>query len=130
MKACYFDPKPEQTVDSHVETPEQVKAVLDQAAAISSGRGRPTVEITKDDGSSLAVSTDGERAFLVWVDSLGGSHHSVGGAATGSMVFDYFGSWSEAPADHLVPADEIEACVRGFLTGTSPATRTVLFTPE
>jgi hypothetical protein len=130
MKACYFDPKTEETVEIHVETPEQVKAVLNQAATIGSGRGRPTVEIAKDDGSSLAVSTDGARAFLVWVDSLGGSHHSVGGAADGSMVFDYFGSWSEAPADQLVPADEIDACIRGFLTGASPATDTVLFTPE
>jgi hypothetical protein len=65
-----------------------------------SGRGYPTWELARDDGSSLALSTDGTRAFLVWTNSLGESFHSAGHDPTDGepMVFDYFGSWSEAPA--------------------------------
>jgi hypothetical protein len=29
-------------------------------------------------------------------------YHSVGGECVGDRVFDYFGSWSEAPGDRLV----------------------------
>lgn len=34
-------------------------------------RGHPAVEIQRDNGSSLSVATDGSRAVLMWVNSVG-----------------------------------------------------------
>lgn len=60
------------------------------------------MEFRREDGSSLSLSTDGTRAFLVHVNSLEESFHGVGGLGAESLIFDYFGSWSEAPASCLV----------------------------
>lgn len=130
MKACYSDPRSDETVEVPVDSPAAVAGLLDELAAMTSERGRPTLEILRDDGASLAVSQDEARAFLVWVDPLGESHHSVGGVDDESMVFDYFGSWSEAPADQLIPIEQVGGCVKAFMSGGSPATEAVLFTPE
>ena len=130
MKACYFDPRSGEAVEVSTDSLESIIKLIHEMGSINSDRGHPTVELLRDDGSSLAVSTDEGRAFLVWIDPLGDSHHSVGEADNTSMVFDYFGSWSEAPPDQLVPIDKVTGCVAAFMSGGSPATDSVLFTPE
>jgi hypothetical protein len=54
--------------------------------------------------SSLALSADGGRAYLVYVNQLGESFHSTDGQGAEPLVFDDLGSWSEAPASCPVSA--------------------------
>lgn len=51
----------------------------------------------------------------------------VGG---GLLVFDYFGSWSEAPDDLLVPLADAVGCVTQYLAHGVPDTATVIFSPD
>jgi hypothetical protein len=46
------------------------------------------------------------------------------------LVFDYYGSWSEAPGDHLITPEQAADCVRAFFDSGSPATTAVLFSPD
>lgn len=130
MRATYYDPASDLAAETAVADAESALALVQGMGRLASGRGRPTVEFVRDDGASLAVSSDGERAFMVWIDPLGDSHHSVGGAFFGTLVFDYFGSWSEARGDQLVSVDHIAECLAEFFSGGSPATGTVVFSPD
>jgi hypothetical protein len=68
------------------------------------------LELTHPDGSALTLATDGTRCALVWVNGLGESFHSTGGPPGPPLVYDYFGSWSEAPPQWAVPvADALSA---------------------
>jgi hypothetical protein len=59
--------------------------------------------------------------------STGGGDKQIGDKI---MVFDYFGSWSEARTDWLVPLEDGRQCVeKFFLTGTADIDR-VLFEPD
>lgn len=79
MNAVYFDPTANTSVTADVDSSETLISLLEHLSRLRSERGRPTLELVRDGGSSLALSTDGDRAFLVWTDSLGESFHSVGG---------------------------------------------------
>jgi len=114
----------------HVERVEDLASILDRVATLTSGRGRPTLDLQRYDGSSLSLSSDGERAFLVWINSLGEPFHSVGGMPGPALVFDYMGSWSEAPGEVLIPYAEAVACAERFLREGVAATDSVLFEPE
>jgi hypothetical protein len=78
----------------------------------------------------LSIGTDGQRACLVWTNSLGDSLHSVGGAGGGVLVYDYFGSWSEAPAGHHVSLADAIDCGTQFLRHGVPDTAAVIFSPD
>lgn len=132
MRASYFDPVNEKTIVIQQCSEEDVPGLLDAILAIRSHRGHPTLELTIPDGASLALSTDGELAYLVWISSLGDSCHSVGNDQnTGeSLVFDYLGSWSEAPRQYLVSLEDAVLCTQRFFhTGTADTDR-VLFEPD
>lgn len=130
MRALYFNPELEETVELTVEGVQQVAELLRTASLLRSPRGRPTLEIQRDDGSTLSISGDGLRAFLVWVDPLGRSHHTTGGGDGARLIFDYFGSWSEAPADQLIAMTEALASAEAFVVSGSPSTSAVAFQPE
>jgi hypothetical protein len=90
----------------------------------------PALELTSDSGACLLLGTDGVRAVVVWIDGLGEPFMSVGHDEGGqALVYDYKGSWSEAPAEALVPLADAVACARAFLATGSPDTERVLFTP-
>lgn len=130
--AAYFDPDRDETVNAGPIDERRAADLISKALTLSSDRrGHPAVEFARDDGSALSIASDGERAFLVWTNSLGESYHSVGcGVGGGLLVFDYFGSWSEAPDDLLVPlADAIE-CVCRYLGHGEPDTAAVIFSPD
>ncbi len=87
-----------------VETASDVQRAVEDVLATRTSIGHPTLEVKLVDGTSLSLSTDGERAFLVCIDSDGASHSSVGGPPQGAvLVFDYRGSWSEAGSGSTVP---------------------------
>ena len=133
MNVSYFDPRTDKPVGPAECSAAQVPALLDIIQSLDEGRGHPTLEFTRDDGSSLGLSTDGERAFLVWVNSIGESFHSVGGGVKSGdkvMVYDYFGSWSEAPPDWLVPLEDARQCAEKFFRTGTADTEKVLFEPD
>jgi hypothetical protein len=130
MRASYFEPAKDEAVELAGCSVDNISSLLGVILGLSSKRGHPTLELVRGDGSSLALSTDGTRAYLVFVNSLGESFHSTGGSGGESMVFDYFGSWSEAPASSLVSLEYAQQCAEAFaLTGTADTDR-VLFEPD
>ena len=131
MRASYFDPANDKTVEigrcSEADVPGLIDAILASIPAWPSDSGA-------DDSAwaTLSLSTDGELAYLVWTSTLGGSLHSVGNDQDNGepLVFDYLGSWSEAPRQHLVSLEDAVLCAQRFaLTGTAD-TDPVLFEPD
>lgn len=130
MRATYYDPAKDETVVAADCAADGVALLLSAILRLNSQRGHPTLELRSDDGSSLSLSTDGTRAYLVYVNSLGESFHSTGGLGAGPLVFDYFGSWSEAPAGCLVSVEEALACATAFALAGTAGTARVLFEPD
>lgn len=131
MQASYFDPANDKAVEIERCSGADVPGFIDAILALRSRRGHPTLELTTAHGATLSLSTDGDLAYLVWTSPLGGSLHSVGSDQNrgGPLVFDYFGSWSEAPRQHLVSLEDAVLCTLRFvLTGTADTDR-VLFEP-
>jgi hypothetical protein len=132
MKASYYDPNKDEVVEILQWSEDDVQRLLDVILDLCSQRGHATLELMRGDGSSLSLSTDGDRAYLVWTNPLGESFHSVGNSQRegSSLTFDYFGSWSEAPQQYLVDLQDAEQCARNFfLTGAADTDR-VLFEPD
>jgi hypothetical protein len=67
---------------------------------------------------------------LVWVNSLGESHHSVGDGGRSDLVYDYFGSWSQAPSDCQVPLEYAIDAMEQFAQRGTPVTERVFFRPD
>jgi hypothetical protein len=128
--ASYFDHERDETVHAVRIDERDVAALVSTVTSLSSGRGHPAIELVRDDGSALSIGTDGQRAFLVWTDSLGGSFHSVGSTGEGVLVYDYFGSWSEAPADQLVSLADAIDCGTQFLRHGVPDPACVIFSQD
>jgi hypothetical protein len=129
-QAAYYDPDRDETVDAGCINEQGIAALIDTVTSLSSGRGHPAIELVRDDGTALSIGTDGRRAFLVWTNSLGETHHSVGSAGGGILVYDYFGSWSEAAEDHLVLLSDAMNCAKEFLRHGVPDTASVIFSPD
>lgn len=132
MQASYFDPVNDKTIEAQECLKDDLEGLVDIILALQSQRGHPTLELTRADGASLSLSTDGQRAYLVLTNSLGESFHSVGNEHDEGrpLVFDYFGSWSEAPQLYVVGLeDAVQSIKTFFVTGTADTER-VLFEPD
>ncbi len=125
-----YDPTNETTVKGVLDVHQDVADLIATVLGISSGRGHPVAELTREDGSSLSLATDGEWAALVWTDSLGSSHATVGAGAPTVLVYDYFGSWTEAPVDCQIPLPDAASSMEQFALSGKPATEKVVFQPE
>jgi hypothetical protein len=131
-KAVWYD------ADHDVPVEEQLRPggadVADLAAKIlrvTSGRGHPALQLLRDDGSSLSLATDGTRAFLMWANSLGETFSSVGSSKPcPPLVYDFFGSWSEAASENLVSLKDAVVAAGTFLVSGIPDTAAVIFRPD
>ncbi len=132
MQASYYDPVNDKIVESRECSEDDLQGLLDAILVLHSDRGHPALELTRDDDTSLSLSTDSEWAFLVWINSLGESFHSVGNDEHegSSLIFDYFGSWSEAPRQYLVRLEDAIQCVKTFFKTGTADTGNVLFEPD
>jgi hypothetical protein len=130
IRALYFEPDRDSTVERILEPDWGVEELVRTVLDLSSARGHPAAELIRLDGSSLSIGTDGTYAILVWTDTLGDSSHSVGHGATSALVYDYFGSWSENPAEFQVPLTEAVESARQYVRDGSPVTERVLFVPD
>ena len=99
IKTQYWNPAHDSTVTGQLMSEVELHNLFGRILGLSSGRGHPALELVREDGSSLVIATDGSRCVLSWVNPLGESFHSVGGATGPILVFDYFGSWSEVSAE-------------------------------
>jgi hypothetical protein len=117
-----------------VETEVQVanlQSLVGLVVSLSSERGHPALEILNDDGSSLVVGTDGHMAVVGWTDSFGQSFHSCGDLRDGPLlVFDYHGSWTEAPAETQVRWTNALDCAERFVRFGTPDSEAILFVPD
>jgi len=62
--------------------------------------------------------------------TLGETFHNVGSSGGPLLIFDYFGSWSEANGDCLVPLNDALDSVAQFLRTGKPDTATVVYLPD
>jgi hypothetical protein len=130
MRAAYWDPAREVICETDVSA-DAGRPLIDAVLGHRSGRGHPALEVTRPDGSGLVVGTDGQLAIVMWTDSFGESFRSVGDDHDSRvLIYDYFGSWSEAPGSALVDLDDAITCLERFLTTGAPDGHRVLFTPE
>jgi hypothetical protein len=130
MQASYYNPIEENVIYVLKCSVGDVPILLRTVLSLSTPRGRPTLEFMRDDESTLSLSTNGRQAFLVWIDSIGNSFHSIGSNNDDSFIFDYFGSYSEALPDSLVALDEAQDCVINFFRTGKPDTGHVMFEAE
>lgn len=127
VRSRYFDPKSDAEAEQVLSGVWDVTALLEAVMGLSTGRGRPAAELAREDGSTLTIGTDGTWAVLIWVDSLGNSHHSAGQDRGSLLVYDYFGSWSEAPGDCQVRIEDAVEAMEQFVQHGTPATERVMF---
>lgn len=132
MLARYLPPNSESPIELEVGSSEAVDEILNAAASHKSDRGVPAIELTRAEGSTLVVAQTPLGAVLLWSDSLGESFHSLGSgsALEHTVVFDYFGSYTEVPAEFLVPLERGRAAAHAFFAGENPATIGVVLEPD
>jgi Immunity protein Imm1 len=130
VKTRHFDPDLETIVESQIDDVAEVAELMNAVLALSSERGHPAAELVRDDGASLVLVTDGRRAALSWTNSLGVTFHSTGDLAVPTLVFDYFGSWTEVPSDHQVRLADAVDCAMAFVRTGFPDTSSVMFSPD
>ena len=89
----------------------------------SSGRGIPAIELSDDeDVTCIFIRFEGGGCTVATGDSKGlawPAGFNNGGCEY--VHYDYFGSWSEVPADLVIPREKALAAVKSFLeTGDIP----------
>jgi hypothetical protein len=115
----------------HVSSDEQLDDLLARVRAQACERGIPAVELVGEDGSILVVGQTQAGAVLLWIDPLGESMHSVGSqAAEGTVVLDYFGSYTEVPVEFVVPSDLGRAAAHAFFNGRGLVTGGLQVEPD
>ena len=132
MLARYLPPTSESPTVLEVGSTEALEEVLRDARSQRSDRGLPAVELARAEGSTLVVAQTASGAVLLWFDSMGESFHSVGsrGSAEQTVVFDYFGSYTEVPAEFVIPLEVGRAAALAFLAGEHPATVGLSLEPD
>lgn len=132
MHGRYLPPTSDTPIELEVGSGDALDQVLSGAASHESDRGVPAVELVRSDGSTLVVGQTRLGIVLLMIDSLGESMHSVGSgdAADDTVVFDYFGSYTEVPAEFVVPVDLGRAAALAFLNGEDPATAGLTLEPD
>jgi len=130
IRTQYWNPAHDSAVTGQLVSEVELHNLLDRILGLSSGRGHPALELVREDGASLVMATDGSRCLLSLVNPLEDSFHSVGGATGPILVFDYFGSWSEVPAEFTIATCEALECARRFMISGSPDGDSVLFEPD
>ncbi len=119
--AQYMVPGSNEPTQVAIGSAAELRDVLGVVARHGGERGIPALELTGDDGSILVIAQMGDRMVLSWVDPEGTSMHSVGSAEDGQMVvFDYFDSYTEVPAQFAVGREAAITAATAFLDGQSP----------
>jgi hypothetical protein len=127
IRTQYWNPSDDSAVTDQLVSEVELRNLFGRILGLSSGGGHPALELVREDGASLVIATDGSRCVLSWVNPLGESFHSVGGPTGPILVFDYFGSWSEVPAEFTIATCEALECARRFIVNGSPDGDSVLF---
>jgi hypothetical protein len=130
VKARYLDPRDDTIVEVVVADDAEIGDLIGVLVALESGRGHPALELEGSDGSSLAIGISGERAVLLWIDSLGDARHTVSGVSGDRLIFDYFGSYTEVPAEYCVRLDQAIEGVLSFVRAGVPAVDQIVFEPD
>jgi hypothetical protein len=131
MIASYLPPDATRRLKSTITTSQELDALLAHAARLKGGRGVPAVELIADDGSTLMIGQVEQGAVLMWGDRLGETQHSVGPAgAEGLVVFDYFGSFTEVPAECVVSMELAREAALQFLDAGYPLVEGLTMEPD
>ncbi|WP_183407125.1 Imm1 family immunity protein [Nocardioides marmorisolisilvae] len=117
-------------VETRIRTLDEFRRFLDVASEHVSEMGNPAVVLQHPNGSSLSFAWNESHAFLSWIDPLEVAYSSEGGAPLDFLVFGYFGNWSEAPGEALVPIENGLECVRAYLETGTPEPAGVRFVPD
>jgi hypothetical protein len=131
MIAKYLPPDAAQPVHSAVTTPCELDPVYATAGSLAGGRGGTAANLESDDGSWLTIGKGELGVVLMWGDPLGETQHSLGSAdATGTVVFDNFGSFTEVPAQFSVSIELTREAALQFLNTGSPLVEGLAMEPD
>ncbi|MDX2930861.1 Imm1 family immunity protein [Streptomyces ipomoeae] len=133
MLARYFDPEADEPRERTVTDAAEVATLLVELTGMGagSGRGAPALELEADNGSALSIGPTPHGDVLLWTDPLEDTFHSIGDRSReGTVVFDYFGSYTEVPMESVVPRELALGAARAFLTTGSPVTEKLTFEPD
>lgn len=130
IRTQYWNPADDSAVTGQLVSEADLPGLLGTVLELSGGRGHPALELVRQDGSALIIATDGPRCALVWVNALKESLHRVGGGPGPVLVYDYFGSWSEVPAEFTIVTREALECARRFVRIGISNSDSVLFEPD
>lgn len=131
MLARYYDPATETVREQQVEAAVDVDSVIKQLARTTSDRGSPALELSRGDGSALVVAPTPIGSVLLWTDSLGTSFHSVGeSTGDGTVIFDYFGSYTEVPEIFVIPTSTATAAATAYVQSGSPTSASLSMEPD
>jgi hypothetical protein len=131
MIAGYLPPDAARPSESTITTSQELDALLADAARLKGGCGVPAVELVADDGSTLMIGQVGPGAVLMWGDRLGATQHSRGSIyAEGLVVFDYFGSFTEVPAEYVVSMELAREAALRFLDAGHPLVEGLTMEPD
>lgn len=130
VRTTYWNASDDSVVTGQLVSDEELPNLLGSVLELSGGRVHPAVELARADGSSLTIATDGTRCALVWISPLKESFHSAGGTPGPVLIYDYFGSWSEVPAEFTITAGEALEFARRFIRTGAPDSDSVLFEPD
>lgn len=132
VRSRYLPPTSDTPIELEVGSADALDEVLRGAASYESDRGLPAVELVRSDGSTLVVGQTRQGMVLLMINSLGEPSHSVGSGdpVDNTVVLDYLGSYTEVPAEFVVPVDLGRAAALAFLNGEDPATAGLTLEPD
>jgi hypothetical protein len=130
VRARYFDPRGDRVVETDVMDEDGVRDLIEIVITLDSKRGHPALEIEDANGSSLTIGISGNRAVLMWADSLDESRHTVSGASGDTIWFDYFGSSTEVPSEYCIHLEQAREAVLSFVRGGLPEADEIMFEPD
>lgn len=130
MRCRYFDPATERTVAAEVSSVQDLAGLIEAVREFQGGRGVPALELSDEKASTLTLGIAGQRAIVLWADPLDATFHSVSDFEGNSLIFDYFGSYTEVPAGFSVPIGAALRCAEYFLNLGTPINGEVTLEPD
>lgn len=132
MLGRYLPPTSNTPIEFEVRSGDALDEFLDGAASQEGERGVPAIELVRGDGSTLVIGQTRLGTVLLLNDTLGESVHSVGSGnlVDETVVFDYFGTYTEVPVGFVVPTDQGRAAALAFLGGQHPASVGLMLEPD
>lgn len=122
MRTTFFDLVEQRVEEVEVGDGGDLDLLVQRLQRQSTEAGHSTLELQAETGACLSIAFRGRDAFVLWVVDPGRSYSSHLGGTDVGFTFDYMGSWSEAPAEGVVPLEAALESASLFIRSGDPRT--------